>query len=130
MLVFSKEKYLESEFKKLLARYNDGNDFVNKLNGKKVTVNEYDDYYCEGTLINKNCCEERGEENMKEMLERWKKSKDSDLRNAFEIIEELQDKYESLQEEFEDYKKDVDENYEQKPFNPYEEYGISESDFH
>jgi len=35
-----------------------------------------------------------------------------------------------LEEEKEDIIRDRDENYDLKPFNPYEEYGINEKDFH
>ena len=41
------------------------------------------------------------------------------------IMEDMIWAYENLKEEFEDY-----QNNENQEFNPYEEYGISESDFH
>jgi len=45
------------------------------------------------------------------------------------MIEELIGAYDYIQEQFEDYKENVSENYKQIPRNYYEEYGISEKDF-
>ena len=42
------------------------------------------------------------------------------------MLEDLRLSYRLLEEEFDDYKN----NENQEEFNPYEEYGISESDFH
>lgn len=44
------------------------------------------------------------------------------------IIEELTWSYHNLEEEFEDYKQMVNDNY--KPIDPYTMYGVSESAFH
>lgn len=46
------------------------------------------------------------------------------------MIEDLIYEIEHWKEQYEDLKQEIEENYQQKPFNPYEEYGISESDFH
>lgn len=45
-------------------------------------------------------------------------------------LEELYGEVETLEEQFEDYKEYVSENYKQIPKSYYEEYGISEKDFH
>lgn len=50
--------------------------------------------------------------------------------NMFVMIQDLICEVESLQELIQDMKEDIAENYERKPFDPYEEYGISEKDFH
>lgn len=44
------------------------------------------------------------------------------------IIDELNSSYDYLEEKFEDYKKMVNDNYEE--ISPYKLYGVSESDFH
>lgn len=46
------------------------------------------------------------------------------------MIEDLLNEYHKLQEEFEDFKQDVADNYEYKKLNPYKEYGVSEHDFY
>ena len=46
------------------------------------------------------------------------------------MLEEMIYAYQDLEEQFEDYKENVSENYRQIPRNYYEEYGISEKDFH
>lgn len=46
------------------------------------------------------------------------------------IIEDLVCAYGVLEEKLEDTIKDREENYKLIPFNPYDEYGVSESDFH
>lgn len=46
------------------------------------------------------------------------------------MLEDLVCEIDSLNERYEDYKKEVEENYELKKIDPYLEYGISESDFH
>ena len=46
------------------------------------------------------------------------------------IIYDLVYQYDLLEERHNDLLEDLKENYELKKFNPYEEYGISESDFH
>ena len=48
--------------------------------------------------------------------------------DLFRIIEELTWSYHNLEEEFEDYKQMVEDNY--KPIDPYTMYGVSEDDFH
>lgn len=48
----------------------------------------------------------------------------------YSMIEELLYEYDLLQEKLEDTIDDRNENYQPIPFNPYDEYGISESDFH
>ena len=47
-----------------------------------------------------------------------------------DIAEDLLYEYRKLEEEFEDYKQDVEDNYEYIGINPYKEYGVSEHDFH
>lgn len=46
------------------------------------------------------------------------------------IIDDLLYEIDHLQEKYKDLEKDIEENYELKPFNPYEEYGVSEKDFY
>lgn len=46
------------------------------------------------------------------------------------IIYDLVYQYDLLEERHNDLMEDLKENYEPKKFNPYDEYGISESDFH
>jgi len=46
------------------------------------------------------------------------------------MLEDLIWEIEHWKEKYEDLKQEVEENYQQKPFNPYEEYGINENDFH
>lgn len=48
------------------------------------------------------------------------------LEDIGNIIKDLISEYHKLEEEFEDYK----ENQQQEPFNPYDEYDVSEKDFH
>lgn len=50
--------------------------------------------------------------------------------NVLAMIEDLLYELDSAKEIIEDMKRDVEENYQPIPFNPYEEYGISEDDFH
>ena len=47
-----------------------------------------------------------------------------------DIISDLEDKYISLQEEQEEYKEKIKNEYEPKKYDPYLDYGVSESDFH
>jgi len=59
--------------------------------------------------------------------------KDRDLTTIEELIgliEDLDYDLENLKEEFDDFKNEVKEHYKPIPFDPYDEYGISESDFH
>ena len=44
-------------------------------------------------------------------------------------LDELFDKYKSLESEFEEYKDNINENYQPKKFDPYNYYGVSRSDF-
>lgn len=48
--------------------------------------------------------------------------------DLFRIIEELTWSYHNLEEEFEDYKQMIEDNY--KPIDPYSMYGVSANDFH
>lgn len=48
----------------------------------------------------------------------------------YSMLGDLLREYENLKDEFEDYQIKINEEYELKKINPYEEYGISESDFH
>lgn len=50
--------------------------------------------------------------------------------SMFSMIEELLMEIDRLKEVNEDLIQDRDENYEPKKFNPYNEYGISEDNFH
>lgn len=50
--------------------------------------------------------------------------------NLLNMLEDLLLEIDRLKEVNEDLIKDRDENYELKKFNPYDEYGVSESDFH
>ena len=52
------------------------------------------------------------------------------LEDIENIIKDLISEYHSLQEQFEDYKDNCEENHTYKPINYYEEYGVSERDFH
>lgn len=62
------------------------------------------------------------------------KSKDEESVLAYHdldtMLEDLVWAYGCLEEHLEDFKRDVEENYELKPFDPYDEYGISKSDFY
>ena len=53
-----------------------------------------------------------------------------DIESVWCALEDLLYEYHNLQEEHEDYKEYTREHYEPRRFNPYKEYGISESDFH
>lgn len=46
-----------------------------------------------------------------------------------QAIEDLLIEYDVLQEKITDLEKDIEENYNPKPFNPYVEYGVNERDF-
>ena len=50
------------------------------------------------------------------------------ISDLVDIIDELLYKIDTLEEEFEDYKQYVKDNYKQR--SPYDLYGISERDFH
>ena len=57
--------------------------------------------------------------------------REKDLWSVEELLDKLADLESDnhlLQEEFDDYKQNIEDNYE--PVNPYKLYGISESDFH
>ena len=57
--------------------------------------------------------------------------REKDLWTVEELLDKIADlesDNHSLQEEFYDYKQNIEDNYE--PVNPYKLYGISESDFH
>lgn len=45
------------------------------------------------------------------------------------MVEELIDSYNQVVEKFEDYVKEVDENYKPKHSDPYDFYGVSKEDF-
>lgn len=45
-------------------------------------------------------------------------------------IEQLKDDVEHWKDEYNRLQRDLEENYVEKPFDPYSEYGISERDFH
>ena len=56
-----------------------------------------------------------------------------DLITIDDLIAEMEDlagELEALQEEYDDFQEDVRENYTEKKFNPYHEYGLREGDFH
>ena len=57
-------------------------------------------------------------------------SKDLELHDLVNIIEDLIYCYDTLEEQFSDYKDNCEENHVCKKENLYEEYGINESDFH
>lgn len=50
--------------------------------------------------------------------------------NIINIIDDLLYEIHRLEEKIEDMENDIEENYELKPFDPYEEYGVSERDFY
>lgn len=50
--------------------------------------------------------------------------------NAISMIEDLVFNYNLLKEEIDDLKQSIKDDYELKELCPYEEYGISENDFH
>lgn len=59
--------------------------------------------------------------------------KNKDLVSVEELlatIEEQDDEISHLEDKYKDLENDMIENYTHKPFNPYEEYGINERDFH
>lgn len=45
------------------------------------------------------------------------------------MIEELDDQLSGLEDEYNDFKNDVEENYKLKDYDPYDEFGVSRSDF-
>lgn len=45
-------------------------------------------------------------------------------------FEELKADYDILKDKYDELVKDMEENYVHKPENPYDEYGLDESDFH
>lgn len=45
------------------------------------------------------------------------------------IIEDLLVEYDNLKEKFDDYKNEVENDYELKKFDPYDFYGVSKEDF-
>lgn len=49
--------------------------------------------------------------------------------DALDIIEELVSELEHKEEELSDLQNDIENNYELKRIDPYEEYGVSERDF-
>ena len=53
-----------------------------------------------------------------------------DADNVLAMLEDLLYELGSAQEMIDDIKNDVEENYQPIPFNPYDEYGVSERDFH
>ena len=74
----------------------------------------------------------------KEILEKVVKITDVDykLSDVFndeyvlDIIADLVNAYERLKTEYDEYKEDIQENYELKKIDLYDEYGVSENDFH
>lgn len=50
--------------------------------------------------------------------------------NIMNIIDDLLCEIDNMQEKIEDMERDVENNYELKNVNPYEEYGINERDFY
>lgn len=52
-----------------------------------------------------------------------------DIEELFGVIETLIYTANDWKEKYQDLETDLEENYELKPFDPYEEYGISQSDF-
>lgn len=59
--------------------------------------------------------------------------KDKDLitlEDLFNLIENLDGQVMELKEKVQDLETDIKEHYKSIPFDPYEEYGISEKDFH
>lgn len=50
--------------------------------------------------------------------------------SMYSMIEDLLDEIEHLKERYKDLERDIEENYDLKPFNPYVEYGVSEKDFY
>lgn len=53
-----------------------------------------------------------------------------DFYGLSQIIEDLVEMYNHKEEELEDFIRDREENYKLIDFDPYSEYGVSESDFH
>lgn len=49
--------------------------------------------------------------------------------NLLVALEDLITTYEALEEQYDDLKRDLEENYEEKNVDPYEFYGVSRSDF-
>ena len=46
------------------------------------------------------------------------------------MLEDLLHEYDVKNEQYEDLKQDIEENYNIKAFDPYEEYGLNKKDFH
>ena len=51
------------------------------------------------------------------------------INDLLATIEELDSEKEHIEEEYEDFKKDVEENYKLKEYDPYDEFGVSRNDF-
>lgn len=51
------------------------------------------------------------------------------VENMMNVIEDLLLEVDRLEEKYKDMEQDIENNYELKNVNPYEEYGISERDF-
>ena len=52
------------------------------------------------------------------------------LEDIENMIKDLICEYHKVEEKLEDIKQDINDNYVPRKVNPYEEYGISEKDFH
>lgn len=52
------------------------------------------------------------------------------VESLYYMVEDLIYELERQKEKYEELEEDLKENYEPKPFDPYEEYGINENDFH
>lgn len=52
-----------------------------------------------------------------------------ELNSLKTIVDDLLVEYDSLKEKFEDYKNEVENNYELKEVDPYDFYGVSREDF-
>ena len=79
------------------------------------------------------------EEKEMEMMEKIQKITETDYDikddfiNADNLIVALEDlfhQYNEKEHEIKELKNDIEQNYELKKFNPYEEYGVSEKDFY
>lgn len=56
-------------------------------------------------------------------------NEDITIESLINALDDMIYEYHNKEEEIEDLKHDLEENYQPKPFDPYDEYGVSRNDF-
>lgn len=56
-------------------------------------------------------------------------NEDITIESLINALDDMIYEYHNKEEEIEDLKHDLEENFQPKPFDPYKEYGVSEKDF-